>query len=130
MAEEYCRKLGGDIFKAESAGLEPGEINPYVIRVLQEEGIDISDKKTKSVKDIYNRGDKFNYVITVCDRETEEKCPVFPRPAVHMLWGFPDPSALKGTDEEILIKTRKIRDVIKMEVEQFIQNYKMKHHIA
>jgi len=49
MAEGYLRAFAGDIFEVESAGLEPGVLNPYVVRALREEGIDISAKKTQTV---------------------------------------------------------------------------------
>ena len=121
MAEEYLRKLGGDQFEVESAGLEPGELNPLVVKVLQEEGIDISNKSTQSVFDLYKAGNNYKYVITVCSREAEEKCPIFPGVAERYNWPFPDPSALTGTDEEKLPKVREIRDLIKDKVNEFIE---------
>lgn len=120
MAEEYLRKLGSDRFEVESAGLEPGQLNPYVVEVLKEEGIDISGKKTRSVIDLYNAGKRYNYVITVCSREAEEKCPVFPGPTVRFNWPFPDPAKFTGSREEILNKTREVRDVIREMIIQFI----------
>lgn len=47
MAEAYLNKFGGDLFFAESAGLEPGKLNPLIVDVMKEEGIDISNKKNK-----------------------------------------------------------------------------------
>ncbi|MDT8297329.1 MAG: arsenate reductase ArsC, partial [Spirochaetaceae bacterium] len=56
MAEEYIRRFGGDKFDVESAGLEPGELNPLVVEVLKEDGIDISGKKTQDVFELYKEG--------------------------------------------------------------------------
>ena len=56
MAEAYIRQRGGDLFDVESAGLEPGKLNPYVVRALKEEGIDISGKKTQDVFALYKAG--------------------------------------------------------------------------
>ncbi|MFP4364535.1 MAG: arsenate reductase ArsC, partial [Spirochaetia bacterium] len=123
MAEEYTRKLAGDIFEAESAGLEPGELNPLVVQVLQEDGIDISGKKPQSVFELYSAGKTYSYVITVCSREAEEKCPIFPGAVNRLSWPFPDPTKLEGSPDEKLLKTREIRDVIKEEVRQFTQAY-------
>lgn len=125
MAEEYLRQFAGDHYEVESAGLEPGELNPYVVKVLKEDGIDISGKKTQSVFDLYRRGNTYSYVITVCSREAEEKCPIFPGPVRRVHWPFPDPSSFQGTDEEITQKTREIRDSIKDHIKQFTEANKI-----
>ncbi len=127
IAEEYLRQMAGDLFEVESAGLQPGELNPHVVEVLAEEGIDISGKKTQSVVDLYKSGKTYAYVITVCSREAEENCPIFPGPVRRLSWPFPDPSRFEGTPEEILDKTRKVRDVIKEEIRQFVEAYRKKH---
>ena len=69
MAEAFLNQLAGDIFKAESAGLEPGILNPLVVDVMQEIGIDISKQQPKSV-DLFLK-DNFDFVITVCDNAKE-----------------------------------------------------------
>lgn len=120
MAEEYTRKLAGDLVEVESAGLEPGTLNPYVVEVLKEDGIDISGKETRSVWDVYRSGRVFSYVITVCSREAEDNCPIFPGPVNRLSWPFPDPSAFRGTREEILEATRTIRDQIHDTVASFV----------
>ncbi len=120
MAEAYLSVLGGDRFEAESAGIEPGVLNPLVVEVLKEDGIDISGNKTKDVFDFLRQGKKFAYVVTVCDETAAERCPVFPGTAVRLHWGFPDPGALAGTLEERLVQTRVIRDRIKKKIEAFL----------
>lgn len=127
MAEEYLRRTAGDEFEVESAGLEPGTLNPYVVRVLAEEGIDISHKSTRDVFDVYRSGKTFSYVITVCSREAEEKCPIFPGPAVRMNWPFTDPSAFTGSDEEVLSRTREVREEIKQKIDEFVAAYHRRH---
>lgn len=121
MAEELLRKRADDMFEVESAGLEPGVLNPYVIKILKDdEGIDISGKKTKSAIDLAERGKKYDYVITVCDESSSEKCPVFPGGAKRIHWGFPDPSVIKGPDDEVTEKIKKIKEEIKSRIEQFV----------
>jgi arsenate reductase (thioredoxin) len=78
MAESFLNKFGGDRFFAESAGLEAGKINPFVVEVIKEEGVDISNNKTKEVFDLFKQGKFYSYVIPVCDKEAAEKCPIFP----------------------------------------------------
>jgi arsenate reductase len=59
----------------------------------------------------------FSYVITVCDKTSAERCPVFPGITKRLRWSFPDPAAVTGTTEEKFEKVRKIRDDIKSAVE-------------
>lgn len=113
MAEELLRKAAGDRFEAESAGLEPGTLNPYAVAALREEGIDISGKKTVSAFDLLKQGRYYTYVITVCDETSAETCPIFPGCRERFHWSFPDPSKFTGTDEEIMERVREVRDSIK-----------------
>ncbi|MBI4978435.1 MAG: arsenate reductase ArsC [Spirochaetes bacterium] len=124
MAEAFLNKLGGDRYETKSAGLEPGVLNPLVVRVMQETGIDISGNKTKSVFDLHGMGETFDYVVTVCDPAAAERCPFFPGGSVRMHWGFPDPSILTGSDEEKLAGIRSIRDAIRTRVAEFIHTGK------
>jgi arsenate reductase len=119
MAEAFVNHSYPQSIAASSAGLEPGKLNPLVVEVMREIGIDISHHKTKSVFDMLASGQKFDYVITVCDEANAERCPVFPGVAQRLHWGFPDPSALAGTDEERLTRTREIRDLIREQVQDW-----------
>ncbi|MDP2790784.1 MAG: arsenate reductase ArsC [Rectinemataceae bacterium] len=119
MAEAFLKKMGGNRFEVESAGLEPGKLNPYVVRALAESGIDISGNQTKSVFDFVRLGRAYDYVITVCSKEAAERCPIFPGATKKLHWAFADPSAFAGTDEEIMTQVRVVRDEIKHAVELF-----------
>lgn len=120
MAEELLRKAAGDRFEAESAGLEPGTLNPYAVAALREEGIDISGKKTVSAFDLLKRGRYYSYVITVCDETSAETCPIFPGCRERFHWSFPDPSKFTGTDEEIMEQVREVRDSIKEKIAAWV----------
>ena len=120
MAEAYLNKLAGERFKAESAGLEPGQLNPYVVKALAEDGIDIANKETRSVFDLFKAGKTYQVVVTVCDKEAAERCPIFPGLSEKLHWPFPDPSRFTGTDEEIMSRTREVRDMIKSAVMAFV----------
>lgn len=123
MAEAFLNKLGEGKFIAESAGLEPGVLNPIVIDAMKEIGIDISQNKTKSVFDFYKQGKLFNFVITVCDESSGERCPIFPGIVEKLHWSFEDPSSFTGSYEEKLAKVRIVRDKIKAKVEEFVKNF-------
>ena len=107
----------GDQFEAQSAGLEPGTLNPLVVEAMSEVGIDISRKDTQRVFDVWKSGPIFAYVVTVCDESSAEKCPIFPGPTRRLHWSFPDPSTLTGTQAEKLAAVREIRDEVRARIE-------------
>ncbi len=119
MAEAWLNHFCGDAFEAHSAGLEPGTLNPIVVDVMDEAGIDISNKKTQSVFDVFKSGQLFTYVITVCDESSAQKCPIFPGPAKRLHWSFPDPSRVKGSRVEQLEQVREIRDMVRDKIDNW-----------
>jgi arsenate reductase (thioredoxin) len=122
MAEALLNQLAGDRFQAESAGLEPGTLNPLVVEAMRRMNIDISGKKTQSVFDVYKNNPLFSYVITVCDEASGERCPIFPGICKRLHWSFEDPSSFTGTYEQKLSRTLTVRDAIKARVDQFVQD--------
>ena len=121
MAEAFVNKECPGSFEAQSAGLEPGRLNPLVVEGMREIGIDISGNQTKSVADMLRSGELFSHVVTVCDEASAERCPIFPGAAQRLHWGFPDPSALTGTHEEKMAGVRTIRDAIERQVREWCQ---------
>jgi arsenate reductase len=99
MAEAFLNKYGGELFQAESAGLEPGTLNPNVITVMKEVSIDLIGKSTQGVFDLFRLGRLYNAVITVCDKEAAERCPIFPGVIRRIAWSFKDPSSFEGSRE-------------------------------
>jgi arsenate reductase len=123
LAEEILRKLAGDRFEVMSAGVEPGELNHFVVAVLKEKGINIAGKATRSVREVLDAGPGFDYVITVCDETGAERCPVFPGKVERRHWGFPDPSAFTGSYAERLACTREIRDRIERKIRDWLKGH-------
>ncbi|MDA8241741.1 MAG: arsenate reductase ArsC [Nitrospiraceae bacterium] len=121
IAEAILDSMAGDRFEAESAGLEPGSLNPLAVEAMREIGIDISGNRVKGVFEFIKAGKLFHYVITVCDETGDNKCPIFPGYAKRLHWNFADPSALEGTHDEKLQATRIIRDGIKERIEAWIK---------
>jgi arsenate reductase len=122
MAEAFLKKYGVMDYEVESAGLEPGKMNPNVVTVMQEVGIDLNGKGTQGVFDLYKKGVSYNAVITVCDGASAEKCPVFVGGGKRIAWSFEDPSSFKGTQEAVLQHTRDVRDEIERTVLSFIKD--------
>lgn len=117
MAEGWTRYLKGDLIEPFSAGINPHGMNPEVIMVMREGGVDISGQRSKKLDDFINI--HFDYVVTVCS-QAQADCPVFPGHAKIVHYGFDDPPVLaKGarTREEALNHYRRVRDEIKAFVE-------------
>jgi len=111
MAEAFLKKLAGDRFEVFSAGYEPKEIDPQAQKVMAEAGLDLSEQRSKSVKEFMGKM-TVDYLIIVCEK-TEEICPItFPGFRYRMYWPFEDPVALVGSEEAKLAKFREVRDQI------------------
>ena len=120
MAAAYLQQTGGDRFEVESAGLEPGKLNPLAVAAMRDAGIDISRNGTQSVFDLFKSGRKFDYVISVCDAASAERCPIFPGAHARLNWSFADPSAFTGSEAERLQKTIDVRDEIREKVRAWL----------
>ena len=105
MAEALLRRHGGDAFEVYSAGTEPRGVNPLTLRVLADAGIDATGARSKSVDEF--RGQRFDYVITVCD-QARQSCPVFPGVHDSLHWGYEDPAEAVGTEEQRLAVFRRV----------------------
>ncbi|PWH18581.1 MAG: low molecular weight phosphatase family protein [Anaerolineae bacterium] len=120
MGEAFLRAYAGEHFEVYSAGLEPkGEILPIVRQVMAEIGLNMDGQYSKSVNEYLGRLN-FAYTVTVCGG-AEEKCPrIFLSMGQHMFWPFDDPAALTGSEEEVLVKTRQIRDAIAAKIRSWL----------
>jgi len=120
MAEALLNHFYGDRFQAESAGLEPGKLNPIAVAAMADIGIDISQKTTRDVFELYKSGNMYKYVITVCDEASAERCPLFPSVTKTLHWSFVDPASFTGSDNDRLQKTIKVRDQIKAKLAAWV----------
>lgn len=114
MAEAILRKFAGENLEIYSAGLEPKEINPLTLRVLNEAGINTDGQYAKPISMFIGKM-HFSYLITVCSN-AEERCPFFPGVGTRMHWPLDDPAAFNGSDEERIAKFREIRDQIQVRI--------------
>ena len=118
IADGFMRSLGSDQYEVKSAGLEAHGLNPRAVQVMKEAGVDISAHTSDVIDtEILNRAD---YVVTLCGH-ADEHCPVISNPnAVKWHWGFEDPAQATGSEEEILVQFRNIRDAIKDRISKFV----------
>lgn len=120
MAEELLRKLASDKFDVESAGIEPGKVNPLAIEVLMHRGIDIKGKITQSVEDVIRKKIDYDYVITVCDETSAERCPIIPGAKKRLHWSFDDPSSFQGQWDDQVVKTMEICCKIENKIKEWL----------
>ncbi len=125
IAEAFLRQMGGSRFEAASAGIEAGRLNPLAVETMREIGIDISGSPVRNVFDLLRQGKKFDYVITVCDDSSGERCPLFPGQAERLHWPCDDPAKLTGSHEEQLERIRLIREQIRQRVAWFVEERKL-----
>jgi arsenate reductase (thioredoxin) len=116
MAEAFLRAMGAERFAVASAGLEPTAISPLAVEAMAEVGLDIAQRSSQNIFDLYRAGALFDYVISMCDEAGGESCPVFPGIVKRLHWNFPDPAYLSGDREKALEGMREIRDQIKAQV--------------
>ena len=117
MAEALLREKGGADFEAFSAGTEAAAVRPLTLQVLREAGLATEGLRSKSVNEFMGR--RFDYVITVCD-SARQSCPVFPGEGDRFHWGYDDPSAAEGSEEERLEAFRRVFTAISQRIDLFI----------
>ncbi len=117
MAEGFLEYYTNDNFQIFSAGIRAIGVNSKAIKVMKEIGIDIS-KHTSNLVEEYSEID-FDYIITVCDN-AREFCPFIKGNGMRYHHNFPDPDSLFINLQEELNNFRKVRDMIKNYVIDFI----------
>jgi arsenate reductase len=121
MAEGFLRDLAGDRFEVISAGYEPAdEVCRDAIEAMHEVGIDISGHRPKATDDLL--GQRIAYVITLCDRQKEASCPIFPGAMRRLIWPLEDPLAVESLEER-RTAVRGIRDEIHRRVTEFVSQH-------
>ena len=127
IAEALLKKYGGDDFEVNSAGINPGVLNPLAVEVLKEdENMDISSYSTNKVLDYYKEGRHYHYVITVCDEASKEPCPIFASLDGLLHWNITSPAS-NGSDEEKKAKIRASKEEIKVNILKLIELVKDEH---
>lgn len=114
----YLEQLLGERAHVYSAGVEVHGLNPRAVRVMAEDGVDISHHTSNHVDEY--AAVPFDYVITVCDH-ANEVCPVFPLSAKKLHHNFPDPAKATGSEEEIMGQFRQVRKQVKQYALEFAQ---------
>ncbi len=123
MAEGYGRLFLSDLVEVYSAGTEKHGLNPYMLKVMAEDGIDMSSHYSKTLEEL---GDvNFDYVITLCGH-ANENCPAYLKKTFVFHKSFEDPARFKGSEGEVLDKFRQVRDEIKSFVKRDLREILLK----
>ncbi|GAA5507427.1 arsenate reductase ArsC [Novipirellula caenicola] len=120
MAEAFLRKHAGNRFEIHSAGLNPRDIHPMTIRVMDEVGISLQGHRSKSLTEYLGKL-AVRHVIIVCEYD-ENSCPhvwPFTRHTIH--WPFEDPAAAEGSERERLDRFRAVRNTIEEHIVQWVR---------
>jgi len=107
--------LRSDVMEPHSAGIVAHGRNASAVRVMAEDGVDISAQRSKTLQSLLDAGVRFDVVYTVCGH-ADENCPVFPGATKVVHRGFDDPPKLAkdaATEEEALNHYRRVRDEIR-----------------
>ena len=119
IAEGWAKRLGGDRFEVQSAGIEAHGKNPRAISIMQEAGIDISGQESTIVsEEMLSAAD---VLITVCGH-ADEQCPVLPPDVKKVHWPLTDPAKATGTETDVMNEFRATRDDIEDRVRNLLNS--------
>lgn len=122
MAEALLSTMGHGRFQVFSAGSQPeGTVNPYAIELVKTTGYPVANLRSKSWDEYAVAGaPKMDFIITVCDNAAGEVCPIWPGQPISAHWGFEDPAAAQGSDEEKRAVFHKVFKQIMARVNTFV----------
>src|SRR5436190_7805395 len=118
IAEALAEQLSGGAVTAASAGSHPKPLHPNAVRVMRERDIDLSGRRSKHVGEF--AGQRFDYVISLCDR-VREVCPEFPGGPELIHWSIPDPAREPGSDEDTLPAFERTAPELRTRIDFFIE---------
>jgi len=121
LGEVLFNVMGKGKFKAYSAGSKPaGKVNPGALELLEQQGYDTSELRSKSWDEFSQPGaPEFDFIFTVCDNAAGETCPIWPGKPTTAHWGIPDPAHVEG-DEARRVAFRKAYEQLARRIQLFM----------
>ena len=119
LAEGILNALGGNRFKAYSAGSHPkGEVHPMALDVLARLGMTRDGFRSKNWDEFAAPGaPTMHFVFTVCDNAAGEICPVWPGQPISAHWGVYDPAGVEGTEDKQRHAFHDVGQILKRRIE-------------
>jgi protein-tyrosine-phosphatase len=124
MAEALAAHLSDGALRTASAGSHPKPLHPLAVRVMRARGIDIAHQRSKHLSEF--GGERFDHVVTLCDR-VREVCPEFPGAPVLVHWSVPDPAREPGDDDAVLAAFERTADEITTRTRFLMEAIDAKH---
>ncbi len=120
-AEEFAELAASGRIEAFSSSFESEKIGPLPVSVMKEIGVELRTSPPKSVFERFKDKEAFDYVVGICDPDSNEQVPVFlnnldtlyNKTAQRLNWSIPNFRSLSFKDEDRKTKARQIRDRIK-----------------
>ncbi len=122
MSEALVTTMGGGRFKGFSAGSHPtGRVNPFAIEMIAPTGYDVTQLRSKSWDEFAGAdAPQMDFIITVCDNAAGETCPYWPGHPATAHWGYEDPAALEGSDEQKRAAFQQVFNQIAARMRRFV----------
>jgi arsenate reductase len=122
MAEALAVTMGRGRLQGFSAGSKPtGRVNPFAAELVTGTGYPVARLRSKSWDEFAADGAaNMDFIITVCDNAAGEACPIWPGHPATAHWGFDDPAAIDGTDDEKRAAFERVFNQIKARMHSFV----------
>ena len=122
MAEAFLRKYGGNEFEVYSAGLQPREIDPLTIKVMEEVGIGLADHCSEPLRKYWGKM-LYDCLVIMC-KKADEECFLFPGVTYRVFWPFEDPGTNEMQQETRIEAFRSARDRIEQRIREWLRQGK------
>jgi protein-tyrosine-phosphatase len=117
MAAAILKHLAGNRIYVESAGVRPGEPDPFAIAVMDEIGIDMSRHVPVSIADLHDAS--FDLIVTLAPEAHHQALELAEGYAIDVAyWPTPDPALTDGARQQILDAYRDLRDRLFAKIKQ------------
>jgi protein-tyrosine-phosphatase len=115
MAEAMLKHFHGKHIYVDSAGVRGGVIDPFVIAVMDEIGIDVRKHRAKTFDDLADSS--FDLVVSLSPEAQHRAVEMTRIMACDVeYWVTMDPTAVEGSRESRLAAYREVRDALKRRI--------------
>lgn len=122
MAEAFLRKYGGTEFEVYSAGLQPREIDPLTIKVMEEVGVNLANHNSEPLRKYWGKM-LYDCLVIMC-KKADEECFLFPGVTDRVFWAFEDPGTHEMPLETRIQAFRRTRDRIEQRIQEWLKDGK------
>ncbi len=115
IAEHLARRMLPETTFVASAGVRAGERDPFVDKVLAEEGLSLGDRLPRTIDELED--DYFDLIVTLSPQAHHVALDLTRSMAVDVeYWPTPDPTTIAGSRDQIMAAYRDVRDRLKARI--------------